>query len=87
VQVDRSVDAVNSFSGGVRTMIFHGSHYRAEVRLSSGELLDVVLPPTSDLHEGAEVEVGWEAEETHLFQLNEELSLPSEGERESRYSD
>jgi hypothetical protein len=31
--------------------------------------LHVVLPPTSDLHEGDEVEVGWEVEDAHLFRL------------------
>jgi spermidine/putrescine ABC transporter ATP-binding subunit len=69
IRIGRQVDAVNSFPGGLHTMIFQGSHYRGEVRLRSGESLHVVLPPTSDLHEGDDVEVGWEAEDSHLFRL------------------
>jgi putative spermidine/putrescine transport system ATP-binding protein len=69
IRIGRQVDSVNSFSGGLQTVIFQGSHYRGEVRLQSGESLHVVLPPTSDLREGDEVEVGWEVEDAHLFRL------------------
>jgi spermidine/putrescine ABC transporter ATP-binding subunit len=69
IRVGRRVEAPNAYSGGLDTLIFHGSHYRGEVRLRSGDSLHVVLPPTCDLREGDPVQVGWEVEDAHLFRL------------------
>jgi ABC-type Fe3+/spermidine/putrescine transport system ATPase subunit len=69
IRIGRQVDATNAFPGGLHTLIFQGSHYRGEVRLRSGDSLHVVLPPTSELREGDDVEVGWDVEDAHLFRL------------------
>jgi spermidine/putrescine ABC transporter ATP-binding subunit len=69
IRIGRQVDATNAFPGGLHTLIFQGSHYRGEVSLRSGDTLHVVLPPTSELREGDDVEVGWDVEDAHLFRL------------------
>lgn len=78
VQVGRQISTANCFPGGLEVLVFQGSHYRAEVRLRSGESLRVILPPESGLREGEDVEVGWSAEDTHLFRVQPASNVPVE---------
>src|SRR4029077_1192450 len=60
----------NQFNAKVRMLTFRGSHYWADLLLPSGEGLIAMLPETSRIGEGAEVAVGWNADEVRVFSVH-----------------
>jgi ABC-type Fe3+/spermidine/putrescine transport system ATPase subunit len=67
LQVGEGITGENRYEAQVRTLTFRGSHYWADLVLSSGDPLIAVLPTDSQVREGDGVDVGWNAAAMRVF--------------------
>jgi putative spermidine/putrescine transport system ATP-binding protein len=67
LQVGNDFEGDNRYAARIRTLTFRGSHYWADLVLSSGDALIAMLPSDCSLNEGDEVVVGWDVAAVRLF--------------------
>jgi spermidine/putrescine ABC transporter ATP-binding subunit len=68
LQVARKLETDNAFAGTLRVMNFQFGYYRAQVDLPSGQrLLAEIHQDNPDVHEGEEVNVGWQTDDALVF--------------------
>jgi len=57
----------NTLNGQILALLFLGDRYEATLRLSSGALISVLLPPTENWQEGQEAQIIFPAARLHLW--------------------
>jgi hypothetical protein len=68
LQVGKSLETANKFTGTLRVMTFQFGYYRAQVDLPHGQrLLAEIHQDNPDVHEGDEVAVGWNTDDALVF--------------------
>jgi ABC-type Fe3+/spermidine/putrescine transport system ATPase subunit len=67
LQVGEGIARENCYDAQVRTLTFRGSHYWADLVLSSGDAVIAMLPSDCRVREGDGVVVGWDAAAMRIF--------------------
>jgi ABC-type Fe3+/spermidine/putrescine transport system ATPase subunit len=71
LQVGQDVAGENRYEARVRTLTFRGSHYWADLVLSSGDAVIAMLPSDCQIREGDGVVVGWDRSAMRIFPVND----------------
>ena len=77
LQVGHAVAGENRYEARVRTLTFRGSHYWADLLLSSGDAVIAMLPSDCQIREGDGVVVGWEKAAMRIFPARDAETVTS----------
>jgi ABC-type Fe3+/spermidine/putrescine transport system ATPase subunit len=75
VRVGMGTSGDNCHEARVRTLTFRGTHYWADLVLSSGDALIAMLSGSPGLAEGDDVQVSWDAAEMRVFRARQNGSV------------